>query len=75
MITAKAWKCLAGVVAASGLLLTGAGVSAATTTAPTTAPAATPTASPDRDRPPEIDCATAEHLFLGLPYHMIEKKC
>ena len=61
MSSARVWKTLASVAGACGLLLTAAGVPAA---------GAAPSA-PSREKDPPIDCATAEHVGIGAPYHAL----
>jgi hypothetical protein len=65
MSTAPLWKAVAGVAAAAGLLVSGAGIAAASTMP----------SRPSDDHPPAIDCATAEHAGFGMAYHMIGNDC
>jgi hypothetical protein len=70
MRNAMLWKSLAGAAATFSLLLAGAGVSAAATSGG---------GQPGQPNQPgygaPINCATAEHIGIGLPYHQIDKDC
>jgi hypothetical protein len=59
MRTAKLWKPLAGIAVTFTMLLAGAGVSGAA----------------NDEHPPPVNCATAEHVGVGLAYHQLDKDC